>query len=104
MATAEIRVGLAMGSGAPVYNPPRASATLTTTTTSAAASLTTFGGAYSIQDGDFVKVTARGSTSGQYVAISKSATTHPREYVAEGQSVDIGPLKAGDTINVADVA
>lgn len=103
MATAEIRVGSVMGGAAPVYNPARASDTLTTTTSNAVASLATFGGgAYTVLDGDFVRVTARGA--GQYVAISKVATSDPRDYIPDGGSIDIGPLKAGDTINVADVA
>lgn len=104
MATAEISVGQVMGAGAPTYAPAKASQTLTTSTSNAVASLTSFGGAYDVLDGDWVTVAARGSTAGQYVAIGKTAATAPRRYVAEGQSIDIGPLKAGDTINVIDVA
>ena len=104
MATAEIRIGCVMGAGAPVYAPPQASQTLTTTTANTVAAPATFGGAYQILDGDYLTVTMRGSTSGAYVAISKVATTNPRQYIAEGQTIDIGPLKAGDTVNIADVA
>lgn len=95
MANAEIRIGGAMASGAPVYNPPKASQTLSTSTSNSVASLT-------VLDGDIVRVVARGA--GQYVAISKVATTAPRDYIPDGGSIDIGPLKAGDTINVADLA
>ena len=104
MATAEISVGSVMGAGAPVYRPAVASQTLTTSTSNTVASLTSFSGPYAILDGDHVAITMRGSTSGAYVAIGKVATSAPRMYIAEGQTKDIGPLKAGDTINIADVA
>jgi hypothetical protein len=104
MATAEISVGQVMGAGAPTYAPARASQTLTTTTANAVAALVGFSGPYQVLDGDYLTVTMRGSTAGAYVAIGKVATTNPRQYIAEGQTIDIGPLKAGDTINIADVA
>lgn len=102
MATAEITIAGVMGGGAPVYQPAKASDTLTTTTTTAAAVLTDARGTYTVEAGDYVRVMARGAA--QYVAISKSAQTDPRVCIPDGGSIDIGPLQAGDTINVADVA
>lgn len=104
MATAEISLGTVMGAGAPTYAPPKASQTLTTSTSNTAATLASFGGTYTVLDGDYLTVTMRGSTSGAYLAISKVATSAPRLYLPEGVAVDVGPLKAGDTINIADVA
>ena len=104
MATAEISVGMVMGAGGPTYAPARASQTLATTTANTVATLSGFSGTYTVMDSDYLTVTIRGSTSGAYVAIGKVATTAPRRYIGEGQTIDIGPLKAGDTINIADVA
>jgi len=102
MGVAEISIGQVMGSGVPAYGAAFASQTMTTTTTSAAAALTDANGAaYAIRDGDFVRIVAR--TTDLYIGIGKSATTAPRRTVLLGTHIDIGPLKVGATINVADI-
>ncbi len=93
MATAEIRLGTAMGAGAPVYGPAAQSQTLTTTTSNATSTVAP-------SDGDYVRIVARGGDI--YVAISKTAATAPRDCVTAGSFIDIGPLKYGDVINAID--
>ena len=93
MAIAEISIQQTMGAGAPTYAPAAQSETLTTTTTNQTSTVRP-------SDGDYVRVVAR--TGDVYVAISKTAATHPRHCVSAGSAIDIGPLKYGDTIQAID--
>lgn len=93
MATAEISLQTAMGSGAPTYGMAQQSQTLNTTTSNATSTVAP-------RDGDYLRVVARGGDI--YVAIGKTAATAPRHCVTAGSHIDLGPLKFGDVINAID--
>lgn len=94
MGKAYITARSVMGSGAPVYNPVRASETIDTTASNAAASIV-------INGGEFIRVVAR--LNDIHLAINKTAATEPRDTITAGGHIDIGPLKQGDVLNVIDV-
>jgi len=83
-----------MGQGAPVYGPVRASEVVNTTATNAVATIV-------INGGDFIRVVAR--VNDIHLAINKTAATEPRDTIPAGTSIDIGPLKQGDVLNLIDV-
>jgi len=94
MGVAAISLGAVMGGGAPVYAMPRVSQEVNTTATTQNATVT-------VESGDYLRVA---SLSGNIaVAINKTAATSPRLIVAASTYIDIGPLKAGDTIALIDV-
>lgn len=95
MATVHVEFGGAMGGGAPVYTGLRASETITTSGASQAAAITA-------ESGEYARVSALDAAV--YVAVSRPAEYDPRRVVLAGASLDIGPLKAGDTINLIDAA
>lgn len=94
MGIAYISARSVMGSGAPVYNPVRASETVNTTASNAAATIV-------INGGDVIRVVAR--LNDIHLAINKTAATEPRDTIPAGSAIDIGPLKQGDVLNLIDV-
>ena len=96
MATAYIRVGGAMGGGAPVYSAkPRwtedlDAATVATTTQTA-------------QAGDYLRIVASGGAIRVAISANPTASATSGDIVLDGQAVDFGPLAQGDKVSVIDV-
>ena len=95
MGIAHISMGSVMGGGAPVYSMCTKSQTVNTTSTTAAATIIA-------DDGDYLRVVAMSGSIA--FAINKTAATEPRMVVPVGAACDIGPLKAGDTVQLIDFA
>lgn len=98
MATAYIRFGRVMGGGAPVYSPtPNATATITTSGTSQATTV-------SAQEGDFIRVTASGGAIRIAIGAAPVALAGSGDWLLDGDTMDLGPLKYGDKIAVIDLS
>ncbi len=96
MATAHIRLGGAMGGGAPVYAPiPNELQTITTSATSQQSTKTA-------KAGDYVRLTARGGDICFAIGQSPVAAAGSGDVVVSGSSIDLGPLSQNDKIAVID--
>lgn len=97
MATAYIRLGGAMGGGAPVLSPrPDATATITTSGTSQATTITSAG--------SYARISAVGGVVRYAIGSAPVALAGSGDWVLDGGTVDIGPLSFGDKIAVIDAA
>ena len=94
---AQVEIGSAMGAGAPVYPSVPFHAEKLTTTSSAATSV-------GARSGDYARVTAIGAAVMACVGQNPTALASGAgmRYVADGASIDIGPLKDGDKIACID--
>lgn len=94
---AHIEFGGVMGGGAPVYTGLSYAAKLTTTSSAQSAAAA---------GGEYARVSAIGA--GIYFTVGSNPTAVSTgvnmRYVADGSSVDLGPLSAGDKIACIDAA
>lgn len=93
MATVHVEMGAVMGGGAPVYSGIRASQTITSSGSNQVSTIIA-------ESGEYARITAGGGAV--YVAVGKAASSDPRRYLLAGQTIDIGPLSRGNTINIID--
>jgi len=97
MAKVYVSFGRVMGGGAPVYAPTPSSSSraITSSASSQQASITA-------GDGDYATVLATGGAIRIAFGPSPIAVEDSGRVVGDGQSIDLGPLKNGDTIAIID--
>ena len=97
MATVHLRMGSAMGGGAPVNSPiPDAAQTMTSSGTSTPSTIAAKGGEY-------LRVVASGGAVYVAVGAAPTAGANLGDMVPDGGAFDCGPLKAGDKVAIKDV-
>lgn len=97
MATVYVRFGPVMGGGAPAYQKGGAFETFTSSGTTQASTMVA-------KDGDFARVSSVGGVVRIAFAASPTALAGSGEWVLDGQTIDVGPLSAGDKIALIDAS
>lgn len=98
MADVRIRFGGVMGGGAPVYAPiPDATAKITSSASSQATTA-------AAEQNDYVTIKAIGGTVAFAIGPAPVAIATSGDVVADGERMDLGPLKAGDKVAIIDAA
>lgn len=97
MATVDIRFGPVMGGGAPAYQKGGKYQTISSTASSQQSTIIA-------SDGDFARVSSVGGKVRIAFAASPTAIADDGEWVLDGQTIDVGPLSAGDKIAVIDAS
>ena len=97
MATVYIRFGPVMGGDAPAYQKGGTTQTIESSGASQASTIIA-------TDGDFARVSSVGGVVRLAFAAVPTALAGSGMWVLDGQTVDIGPLSAGDKIAIIDAS